>query len=58
MILIIGFTHPPTIHFKFSATAYFIAKCDGATSLNTKCDRYYKVPLKIYVVLINSVVIT
>ena len=50
MILIIGYTCPPTIHFKF------ITKCDNcyykvrqlillqsATSVITKCDRCYKV---------------
>ena len=49
-ILIIGFTCPPTIHFKFilCATAYVITKGDGlllqsATSVITKGERYYKV---------------
>ena len=49
-ILIIGFTCPPTIHFKFilCATAYVIPKGDGlllqsATSVITKGERYYKV---------------
>ena len=32
--MIIGFTCPPSIHFKF------ITKCDNFI---TKCDRYYKV---------------
>ena len=50
-ILIIGFTCPPTIHFKFiqSATAYVITKGDGlllqsATAFFiTKCNKcYYK----------------
>ena len=57
MILIIGFTCPPTIHFKFiqsttsvtlqSATAYFITKGDGLLSQSataffiTKCDKCY-----------------
>ena len=50
-ILIIGFTCPPTIHFKFiqSATAYAITKGDGlllqsATAFFiTKCNKcYYK----------------
>ena len=56
-ILIIGFTCPPSIHFKFiqsatsvtlqSATAYFITKGDGLLSQSataffiTKCDKCY-----------------
>ena len=52
-ILIIGFTCPPTIHFKFiqsttsvtlqSATAYFITKGDGLLSQSATAFFYYKV---------------
>ena len=40
MILIIGFTCPPTIHFKFitKCDSVFITKCDNFI---TKCDRTY-----------------
>ena len=45
MMLIIGFTCPPTIHFKFItliATAYFMTKCDRfVIAKYTKC--YYEV---------------
>lgn len=55
MILIIGFTSPPTIHFEFiTKLDECITKCDSlllqsATGITkcekfiTKCDRYYNV---------------
>ena len=59
MTLITAFICPPTIYFKFITkwdSFFFFTKCDGlllqsatafllqsATSVITKCDRYYKV---------------